>query len=389
MRVCESIEAVAGGRVEELSAGWTVMRLRVGVIGMGRGWAHAEVFRAFEGVSVVAVCDPSAARRQRAGEYFHLEAAYEDVARFLEHELDVVVVASPPEVHAEHAIAALNRGCHVVCEVPMVYSFDFFEAHRQAEQLVEAVLSAERLFGARFMFAENTNYWWFVEDWRRRIREGALGKLLYAEAEYIHDCRPLMRNPDGSLTWRAFMPPIFYCTHSLGPLLSWMEARPARVAGFSVGSHLDPELPAPDIEVALVTLESGAVVKVLCGFKVARQPPHHYFCVYGTKGSLETGRNQDRAFAHFEEGEPKGMSDIPFSRNHPNAPEDALVGGHGTCEFFMTKDFLRALREGLPMPIDVFDGLEMTLPGIYAHESALRGGIPLEIPDFRRRFTDS
>lgn len=365
------------------------MRLRVGVIGMRRGWVHAEVFRIFEGVSVVAVCDLSVARLQRAREHFHLEAIYEDVNQFLEHELDVVVVASPPEVHAKHAIAALNRGRHVFCEVPMIYSLDFSEAHRQAEQLVEAVLSAEKGSGARFMFAENTNYWWFVEDWRQRIRQGALGKLLYAEAEYIHDCRSIMRNPDGSPTWRALMPPIFYCTHSLGPLLSFVGERPVRVAGFSVGSHTDPDLPAPDMEVALITLEGGTVFKVLCGFKVARQPAHHYFCVYGTKGSLETGRNQDRAFAHFEEGQPQGMNEIPFSRNHPHAPSGAFVGGHGTCEFFMTEDFLRALREGLPMPIDVFNGLEMTLPGIYAHESARRGSIPLEIPDFRKRFTGS
>lgn len=340
----------------------------------------------FDGVSVVAACDLSEETRRRAGERFGLEATYEDVPAFLEHDLDVVVVASPPQLHADHAIAALNSGRHVFCEVPMIYSLDFANANAQAERLATAVQSAERSSGARFMFAENTNYWWFVEDWRARIRDGAIGRILYAEAEYVHDCRSIMRNPDGSLTWRAQMPPIFYCTHSIGPILSFVDDRPVRVAGFSVGCHTDAELPAPDMEVALITTESGAVVKILCGFKVARQPAHHYFCVYGTNGSLETGRNQERAFAHFEQGEPKGMSDIPFSRNHPNAPDGATIGGHGTCEHAMTADFLRAIRDELPMPIDVFDGLEMTLPGVYAHESALRDGMPMTIPDFRSRF---
>jgi len=339
----------------------------------------------FEGISVVAACDLSE-RARRASEYFALEAVYEDVTAFLEHDLDVVVVASPPSLHAEHAIAALNRGCHVLCEVPMVYSLDFEEALTQAERLVSAVQAAERSSGARFMFAENTNYWWFVEDWRARIRDGAIGRLIYAEAEYIHDCRSIMRNADGSLTWRAEMPPIFYCTHSLGPILSFAGEKPVCVSGFSVGCHTDKDLPAPDMELAVLTMENGLIVKLLCGFKVAREPAHHYFSLYGTKGSLEMGRYSERALAHFQEGEPKGMKEIPFAWNHPNAPEGATAGGHGTCEYYMIADFLRAVRKELPMPIDVFDGLEMTLPGIYAHQSVLRGSIPLEIPDFRRRF---
>ena len=46
----------------------------------------------------------------------------------------------------------------------------------------------------------------------------------------------------------------------------------------------------------------------------------------------------------------------------------------------MLLDFARCIIEDTPSPIDVDMGIRMTLPGIIAHESALQGGVPLEIP---------
>jgi len=345
--------------------------------------AHANVLSLFEGVRVVAVCDPAPAARERASTRMELEAAYADYDRFLEHNLDIVVVASPPMQHAEQSIAALRAGKHVLCEVPMIYSLDFDEAQRQAQALADAVVAAEGSTGARFMFAENTNYWWFVHDWQRRIDQGELGRIIYAEVEYVHNCRSIMAHGDGTLTWRASMPPIFYCTHSLGPILALAGSRPVRVVGHATGTETDPRFPAPDMEVAIVTLENGALVKVLCGFKVAREPSHHYFSLYGTRGSVETVRNQPRAVGHFTDGDVQRMSDIPFSYDHPNAPDGAGAGGHGTCEYYMIADFLNALRADEPMPIDVFAGLDMTMPGVFAHESARRCGVPMDVPDYR------
>jgi predicted dehydrogenase len=362
--------------------------MRVGVVGLRRGLAHAAVFAQFEGVRVVAGCDVSAEARVRATERFGLAATYDEYAAFLGHDLDIVVVASPPMLHAAHSIAALESGRHVLCEVPLVYDVRAEGALAQAQSLVTAVYAAERRSGARFMFAENTNYWWFVQDWRQRILEGQLGRLLYAEAEYVHNCRAIMRDADGSPTWRASMPPLFYCTHSLGPVLHWLGERVVRAVGMTPGSHVAPEFPAPDIEVGLFTAERGAVVKLLCGFKVEREPAHHHFCLYGTRGSIEWLRNQTRAVAHFAGDGPKRMQEIPFSLNYPDAPSGATVGGHGTCEHFMVADFLRAVRRDEAPPIGVFEGLEMTLPGVYAHLSATRGSVPLEIPDVRAKWRD-
>jgi hypothetical protein len=49
----------------------------------------------------------------------------------------------------------------------------------------------------------------------------------------------------------------------------------------------------------------------------------------------------------------------------------------------MAQDFVRAVRSEIPVPIDVYDALDYTAPGLCAHLSAERGGAPVEIPDFR------
>jgi predicted dehydrogenase len=268
----------------------------------------------------------------------------------------------------------LEAGKHVISEVPAVWSLE------EAEQLLNAVRRSK----SQYFFAENCCYWHFVEVWRDWVAEGELGRIIYAEAEYVHDCRRIMRDANG-LTWRATMPPIYYCTHSLGPLLKIMGGRFVSVTGLSTGVNVAPELSAIDLEVALLQHDSGAVVKLLCGFSIEREPAHHYFVVYGTQGCVEKSRFDNRTMAHLKDSEEyRKMATTPFTTNHPAPPEGATAGGHGTCEYFMLRDFLDALRDDHKPPIDIAQGLAMTLPGICAHRSAGQGGKMVEIPDLKR-----
>ncbi len=396
------------------------MKFKVGVIGLRRGLSFVDVFRLMPDAEVTAVCDASEERlawfdEKRGGA--KLLTRFEDL---LNADVDIIVVASPAPQHAAHSIAALEAGKHVISEVPAVWSLE------EAEQLLNAVRRSK----AQYSFAENCCYWHFVEVWRDWVAEGKLGKVIYAEAEYVHDCRRIMRDANG-LTWRASMPPIYYCTHSLGPLLKIMGGRFVSAVGMGTGVNVAPELGAIDMEVGLFQHDSGAVVKLLCGFSVEREPAHHYFVLYGTHGSVEKSRFDNRTMAHlpfvvrhdaqqsavedrtplrsvrnyeqghdaqqsavedrtplrsvrdYEQGEFLRMATTPFTTDHPAPPEGATAGGHGTCEYFMLRDFLDALRDDLKLPIDIVRGLAMTLPGICAHLSAEQGGQMMGIPDLR------
>jgi predicted dehydrogenase len=210
------------------------------------------------------------------------------------------------------------------------------------------------------------------------------------EAEYVHNYHDWMRTREGSLTWLAELIPIHYCSHSLGPLLSLEGDRCRSAVAMHTGSQVAPELGTIDQEVALFRTDRGAIIKILVGFSVAREPGFHYYTVYGTKGSLERPRpdrpplNSDRCLAYFrEEDAQREWTELPLTQSEPNAPEVWSVGGHGTAEWSMIDAFIQCIREDTPSPIDVYQGLDMCLPGLCAHQSAETDGAIVEVPDPR------
>ena len=347
--------------------------LKVGVIGLHRGLSLLRVFALQKDIQVVAACDINEERAASVKDQMGLEAAYADYDEFLGHDMDIVVVATPLPFHVSNSIAALESGKHVLCEVPAANSIE------ECKLLAKAVEKNK----SKYMLAENCCYWYFVEKWREIAADGRIGKPIYAEAEYVHDCRNIMRDSDGRLTWRASMPPIQYCTHSLGPILSVINDRCVSAVGMNTGVNIAPELGAIDMEVGLFRTENGAVIKILCGFSVEREPAFHYYSIYGTEGCLETVRSTDKNIAYFRDTSSRGMTELPYTRNHPKASRSATVGGHGTCEYFMVNAFIESIVNDTKPPIDVYEGLDYSLPGLCAHISAQQNGKVVDIPDLR------
>jgi len=342
----------------------------MGVAGLRRGMCFVELTRHLPDLELVAVCEQKKAVAEDIAKRYAAKYAFSDYDEFVKADFDIAVVATPLPFHVEHCVKALDAGKHVVSEVPAANSLE------QCRLLLEAVRRSK----GRYFFAENMNYFPFVLQWKKMVDDGMIGKVFYAEVEYVHDCRGLMRDADGKPTWRASMPPIQYCTHSLGPLLWILRDRCVSVSALHTGVNVAPELGAIDMEVAILKTANGAVVKLLCGFSVEREPPIHWHCLYGTKGVLETKRcGWDKHKGYF--------SGIPHLHDFVEFPEPVLRGiggfGHGGAEILMMKDFLRSLVENTRPPFDIYDALDCTMPGLYAHESAKTGGQPVAIPDPR------
>lgn len=352
------------------------MGFRVGVAGLRRGKGFVSVLAAHPEAELVAVADPDAQRCQEIASEFKVPRQCADYDELLGVGLDAVVIATPAPMHTAQSITALDMGLHVLCEVPAVASLE------EGRALVQAVEASS----GSYMLAENVNYFDRTLAWKQFIDGGNLGAIHYAEAEYIHDCSPLFAQADGTPTWRASLPPIHYCTHSLGPLLAWTGDRCVSVAGLHTGSQLRPDLGTIDMEVGIFRTATGGVFKILCGFSVMSEPGRHWYCVYGTKGMLESGRtadSPDRGFLDAQREQTAGPAAnvVPAALRPVVDPE--VQGGHGNSEWFMVDEWLQALVEGGPSPIDVHAGLDMTLPGICAHLSAEQGGQSVEIPDSR------
>ena len=354
------------------------MTYRVGVVGLRRGAGPAGVFNLLPDCRLVAGCDTDPAAIARFEAAYPGARGFPDYAAMLAEGLDIVVVGTPIPAHAAQTVAALEAGCHVLQEVTLA---DTFEGCRA---ILEAVQAHPR---QKFMLAENCCYWAYILAWRELWSRGALGAFMYAEAEYVHDIRHLLRHPDGTPAWRASRPPIVYCTHSLGPLLKVTGERCVSACGLHSGSKLEPDLGHLDFEVGIFQTASGGVIKVLRGQAVAREPAYHYYSIYGTKGCLETSRppvSPGQTHAYFDAiPHLRNMIQIPIGNDVAQVPAAALRGGHGTLEYLMVQDFMASVRDDTTPPIDIYAALEMTLPGLCAHQSALQGGAPVAIPDWR------
>ena len=136
-----------------------------------------------------------------------------------------------------------------------------------------------------------------------------------------------------------------------------------------------------DYGTEMVRLGNGALVKSLHGGGCPREPWSPWYVVYGTKGVIENRRWPDeKEVTLYTDGMEKPNT---YQATFRELGELALESGHGGGDLFVTYEFLKAIRSGTNPDIDVFMGLDMTLPGILAWRSALSGGGFLEVPDMR------
>jgi predicted dehydrogenase len=356
-------------------------RYRVGVVGASRGHELVSSLMTDPRAQVTAVCDISDAVLNEAGARLGLgdEALSTDYGEFLDRDLDIVVVATPIALHAEQAIQAMESGRHVLSEQTAAYTVEDCEA------LVETV----RRTGRKYSMAENYTYFHYIRSWRELVDHGDLGRIYYAEGEYIHEIIDELSDPeDGQPLWRYTRPPIWYCAHCLGPLLTLMDDRIVKATGLHTGSNKYPGKGVGyiDMEVGLFQTEKGSIIKILRSQTASRYPELVWYSLYGTGGMVENGREggwgetQGRLFLDREMKPEEGAVVLPCPTDDADAPPEAKVGGHGTSEYFLVRDFLDTIEYDREPPIGVVRATDFTIPGIIAHQAAQAGGVWLDVP---------
>jgi predicted dehydrogenase len=122
-------------------------RLRVGIIGLGIGRLHIDGWRQHPQVDVVAMADSDAARLAQVGDSHAITARYTDALAMLAAEqLDVVSVCVPNKFHLPLTLAALQAGCHVLCEKPMALSA------AEGRQMLDAARAAGKRLMINFSY---------------------------------------------------------------------------------------------------------------------------------------------------------------------------------------------------------------------------------------------
>lgn len=348
----------------------------IGIVGLSRGRGFVNLFQSHPDVSVAAICDIDQNKLETVGDAFGLKdsARYTDFDNFVNADIDIVMIATPIPFHAEQSIKALQTGKHVLCEQTVAYTVE------ECQKVVDAVKKS----GKKYMMAENYCYFHYIREWKKIVESGKIGEILYAEGEYIHNIVDLLVDKKtGKFYWRHERPPIWYCAHTLGPLLMLMKDRIVKACGLTTGFKKYPEYSEHpgflDFEVGLFITEKGSVVKILRS-QVPASPHFVWYCLYGTKGHLENKRAKGEGFLYIEGESPADGEIFTSSIIDPNAPEEAKKGGHGTSEYYMIRDFLAAIENDTEPPINVFRATEWTIPGIIAHQSAMENGKWFDVP---------
>ncbi|HJN19211.1 MAG TPA: Gfo/Idh/MocA family oxidoreductase, partial [Armatimonadota bacterium] len=366
----------------------------------------------FEGVEVPALCDTNDANLNRAIGVVKEARGNAPVGysqspthyrRLLDRgDVDAVIVATPQQLHGAMCIDALNAGKHALSEVAAAMTMD------DCMGLVEA----ERDSGKVYMLSENCCYYTQNLAVLNMSRAGVFGDITYSECGYVHDCRYLMFDGAGKLTWRGEMSRDYvgnlYPTHAIGPVCQWLginrgdrlESLVASTTESKAIEHYVRERYGADSEQAKINFAVGdstsTLIRTAKGvlidlrFDIYSAHPllsTTYLTLQGTTASYEDRKGQQEIWI---DGRSEKVAWEPFSTYAAEHESDlwkqyrekAASSGHGGADFFAVQQFIEAASTGGPSPIPAADAAAWSCVIPLSWASIRAGGAPQEIPDF-------
>lgn len=374
------------------------MTLKVGIAG-ARGLTSLLGFRTLEDVEVTALCDLHEGLLMEQAKKHNIPHTYRIFEDMLDSDIDIVVIATPMQLHVQQTIQALEAGKHVLCEVTAGVTMD------ELWWLKEAVEKHQKVY----MMAENYCYIPQNQQIGNMVRAGLFGDIYYAEGQYLHDIKSLARGYNRRVpgsgqetlrtSWRSYWQlgkrGAFYPTHSIGPIMQWFKGdRIQSVTSFGTGWHTAPQFRQEDTSVTMCQLESGKLIQIRLDCISNRPHNMSYYTLQGTKGSYEAPRglgDQHKIYIMDDSGssneaEWKPLTDYQeyLPERYRNATEEQKKAGHWGGDFFIIKDFVEAIRNKTQAPIDVYDACEWTAVALLSELSITNGGRTMDMPDFRK-----
>ena len=341
-------------------------KIRVGIAGYGVcGFGAAFHFQDHPNVTVAAVADLDPEKRAELAEACRCGNTYPSCEELIrDNSLEAIFVATDAPSHARLAIAALQAGKHVASAVPAV-----FGSLEEADALFAAVQTA----GRKYMMFETSYFHGNLYCMREMYRAGALGKVIYAEGEYWHYFGTPLAAHKG---WRTGLPPQWYPTHSNAYYVGVTGGSFTEVSCLGMRSALDHLQPENNpyrnpfgTEIALFRTSEGGMARMAVSWDTP-----------GAGGERGRIRTQKGTFDDKFQGDQKDH--VPPTITHPPLPPGVDTGGHGGSHGYLMSEFVEAILLGRTPLVDVAQSLNMTVSGIVAHQSALKDGELLKIPQY-------
>ena len=391
-------------------------KMTVAFIGCGEfARCFVPLFQAHPYVEKVYVCDLLPERAQEYRELFGAEIIDTYETALSRPDIDCICNFTQRHLHGPIVRRALEAGKHVYSAVPMASSVE------ECREIIELVKKT----GLTYMMGETCIYFPCALYCKREYEKGTFGKFVYGESQYYHDLSHFPKDFTADRPNSA-VPPFFYPTHSTSMLLYATGAHVLKVTG--VG-YRDTEPDTPYVaeenpwrnefsnEYSLMQLSNGGTARVNECRRIGYKAPSSFISgFYGTKGAYQFNNAQHllttltpTGVALSDVSDEVNPSAMTESRQLPDFKQQVANHGwqandmapiqaeefkrvpkelekthsvHMKSHPLLVDDFCTAVAKHTLPRVNAWQAARFTVPGLVAHQSAVQGGVLLDVPDF-------
>ena len=386
-------------------------KARIGIVGSGRrGHFLVDLLTRKSDVEVRAIADIIPQHAQQTQELCKQRQDFvpelycqgeRDFERLVQRDdLDCVICATPWEWHTPVAIATMKAGKISALEVPGAVTLD---------ECWALIKTSEQTKQPCYLL-ENVCYFQEPLTILRMIREGVFGEVLHAQGGYQHDCRFLLADEKGKLTWRGEIHRQkrgnTYPTHPLGPISQWLDINRGDrfISLVSISTRAEGvkeylkskfgenhplcslEYTLGDVNTSMLQTAQGKSVVLYHDTSLPR-PYDLIFRLQGTKG-IYYGSFQKIYLEGISPQKDTWEDFAPYMEKYPHplwteyGKNNEIKGGHGLGDYITVRELVRAVRTGITSLPDVYDNATWSAVVDLSEQSVRMGGEKVNFPDF-------
>jgi predicted dehydrogenase len=365
-------------------------KINVAIVGLGFGAEFIPIYQRHPNANMYAICQRTESHLNQVGDAFGVVKRYTSLDELLaDPNVDAVHVNSPIADHARMSLAALKAGKHVACTVPVATTLEE----------CELIMAAQKASGKKYMMMETSVYTREYLYVKELLESGELGRLQFVRAAHHQE----MAAGNWPKYWLG-MPPMHYATHCVGPCLALTGKLGEYVSCIGSGriaDHLAANYGSPfAVESCHIKLMDSDVHAEISRslYNTAREYVES-FDAYGSKKTFEWQQMAKDDPVVFVGEEAQRVPTPDYARLLPepiqpftthgvydlgdNTHMSFVQGaGHGGSHPHLVHEFVMSIVEDRePFP-NALQSINWTCVGICAHESAMKGGEIIRLPDF-------
>ena len=349
-------------------------KIKMGLAGFGLcEFAAHFSFQDHPNVEVVAVSDLIPERCAGLAKATRCEKTYPSLEEMVKDDsIEAIFVGTDAPSHARHCLEVMKHGKHVATAVPATWG-----NLEEADMLYEMVKET----GLNYMMFETSAYHAGLYAMREIYKAGGFGsKLIYSEGEYFHYLPTPLAGFNG---WRTGLPPQWYPTHGNAYYNCVSGGSFTEVSCVGHRSTIPQFLPENNVyknpfgsEYALLKTSEGGTARMVVAWDV-------YNPFGGEKGRV-CGQNGAYWDTYGSFGGLSQAMELVKTLNleRPPLPPGVKPGYHGGSHGPLGHEFVMSILENRKPYVDIAISLNMTVAGIVAHQSALKDGEWLKIPQY-------